>query len=71
MSPIKLCVEPRCDRPATSKGRCDLHRRERERKRSRKRRGGLYGLGYNDTIAARDADPDYRYPRRQTPPDAA
>jgi 5-methylcytosine-specific restriction protein A len=34
----KLCLEPRCDNPATSRGRCDEHRRAQERERSRARR---------------------------------
>jgi 5-methylcytosine-specific restriction protein A len=38
MSPIRLCLEPRCPNPATAKGRCDEHRKTLERDRSRSRR---------------------------------
>jgi 5-methylcytosine-specific restriction protein A len=40
MSPIRLCLEPRCGNEATARGRCDEHRRERERERSASRRTG-------------------------------
>ena len=36
--PIRLCLEPRCPNPATKRGRCDEHRKARERDRSRARR---------------------------------
>jgi 5-methylcytosine-specific restriction enzyme A len=38
MSPTRLCLEPRCPNPATARGRCDEHRKEQERNRSRSRR---------------------------------
>jgi 5-methylcytosine-specific restriction protein A len=38
MSPIRLCLEPRCPNPATGRGRCDKHRKAKERERSRVRR---------------------------------
>jgi hypothetical protein len=62
MTPTVPCAEPGCTRPATGKGRCDRHRRELERTRSRGRRGGLKRGAYD--IAWRDQDPGYRYPRR-------
>ena len=34
----RLCLEPRCPNPPTSRGRCDEHRKGRERERSRRRR---------------------------------
>jgi 5-methylcytosine-specific restriction endonuclease McrA len=36
--PVRLCLEPGCPNTATGKGRCDEHRRERERERSARRR---------------------------------
>jgi 5-methylcytosine-specific restriction enzyme A len=36
--PIKLCIESGCPNPATARGRCDEHRKTRERERSRVRR---------------------------------
>jgi 5-methylcytosine-specific restriction endonuclease McrA len=36
--PIKLCAEPGCPNPATAQGRCDEHRKAKERDRSRVRR---------------------------------
>jgi 5-methylcytosine-specific restriction protein A len=33
-----VCAEPRCPNPPTSRGRCDEHRRAKERERSRVRR---------------------------------
>jgi 5-methylcytosine-specific restriction protein A len=36
--PHRLCLEVRCPRPATAKGRCDEHRKAQERERSRVRR---------------------------------
>jgi hypothetical protein len=44
---------------------CDLHRREKERERSVERRGGYKRGPMTDVVAARDADPDYRYPKRE------
>jgi 5-methylcytosine-specific restriction protein A len=38
VSPTRLCLEPGCPNPATSKGRCDEHRKAKERQRSRVRR---------------------------------
>ena len=32
---VRLCLENGCARPATSRGRCDLHRRGRERSQER------------------------------------
>ena len=42
-----------------------MHRRELERERSRKRRGGVKTQTQDELVAERDADPDYRYPRRK------
>lgn len=36
--PIKVCLEPKCPNPATARGRCDFHRKQQERQRSRVRR---------------------------------
>ncbi len=36
--PTSPCLEPRCPRPATGRGRCDEHRKLKERDRSRVRR---------------------------------
>ena len=41
-----------------------MHRRELERERSRKRRGGVKTQTQDELVAKRDADPDCRYPRR-------
>jgi hypothetical protein len=60
----RLCIEPKCGRYATAKGRCDLHRREMERERSTRRRGGYARGPLTDVIAARDARD--RYPKRDT-----
>jgi 5-methylcytosine-specific restriction endonuclease McrA len=38
MSPIRLCLEAGCASPATSRGRCDFHRKQLEADRSRRRR---------------------------------
>jgi 5-methylcytosine-specific restriction endonuclease McrA len=38
LSPIRLCLEPRCGNKATGRGRCDEHRKQRERERSEARR---------------------------------
>ena len=38
MSPIRLCAEARCPNQATGRGRCDYHRKQQERERSRARR---------------------------------
>ena len=38
MSPMTICLEPGCPRPATSRGRCDEHRKQLERDRSARRR---------------------------------
>lgn len=67
MTPIRLCSEPHCRRPATARGLCDLHCRAVERERSRERKGGLKrgGDGYDEAVKARDRDPDFRYPRRR------
>ena len=55
MSPIRLCNESRCPnpvRPGASK--CDLHARQYERERSRRRRGGLkrdpYYIAHRDDL---------------------
>lgn len=58
--PTRLCSD--CNQPAVSRGRCDKHNRSIERNRSRDRRGSTNS--YETTIAERDADPNYRYPRR-------
>jgi hypothetical protein len=60
----RVCLQPRCANPVTAKGRCDQHRRELERERSRARRGGLKRGPLTDVIEARDADRNYRYPKR-------
>jgi 5-methylcytosine-specific restriction enzyme A len=36
--PIRLCLNPRCPRPATHRGWCAAHRREKDRERARVRR---------------------------------
>ena len=36
--PVKVCAEPTCRNVATARGRCDEHRHELERNRSRVRR---------------------------------
>jgi 5-methylcytosine-specific restriction enzyme A len=36
--PTRLCLESRCPNPATTRGRCDQHRKAREAERSRARR---------------------------------
>src|SRR5918999_5964364 len=38
MSPVRLCLEPRCPNRATARGRCDEHRKAQEAQRSRVRR---------------------------------
>jgi 5-methylcytosine-specific restriction endonuclease McrA len=38
MTPIRLCLEPRCGNKSTGRGRCDEHRKQRERERSETRR---------------------------------
>jgi 5-methylcytosine-specific restriction protein A len=38
MSPTRVCLEAGCPNPATGRGRCDEHRKARERDRSRSRR---------------------------------
>jgi 5-methylcytosine-specific restriction protein A len=45
MTPIRICLEPGCPDVATKRGRCDRHRRDLERERSRRRRettGGIF-----------------------------
>lgn len=44
MSPIRLCLEPRCPNPQTGRGRCDEHRKPIERERSRRRREATNGV---------------------------
>jgi 5-methylcytosine-specific restriction endonuclease McrA len=44
LTPIRLCLEPRCPNPATGRGRCDLHRKALERERSRARREATKGV---------------------------
>ena len=44
MSPTRLCLEPRCARPQTGRGRCDEHRKPIERERSRRRREATRGV---------------------------
>jgi hypothetical protein len=39
LMPTRLCLEPRCGKPATGRGRCDEHRKAQEARRSRARRG--------------------------------
>jgi len=58
--PMIPCLEVGCVRPATAKGRCDIHRRAYERERSVRRQGGYKRGPYREVTAARDADPDYR-----------
>ena len=41
MSPIRMCLEPRCPNPATARGRCDEHRKALEAQRSRSRRADV------------------------------
>jgi hypothetical protein len=53
--PKRPCIEASCPRFAVAKGRCDLHRREMERERSRQRRGGLKRGPYQEVIDERDA----------------
>ena len=36
--PVRLCMESRCPNVATGRGRCDFHRKQLERERSRSRR---------------------------------
>jgi hypothetical protein len=62
--PKRVCLEAGCPRFATAKGRCDRHRRQYERERSTERRGGYTRGPLTDVVAARDADEDYRYPRK-------
>jgi hypothetical protein len=54
------CRVPRCANYATAKGLCDLHRREKERKRSAERRGGYVRGPMKEVTDARDSDPNYR-----------
>jgi hypothetical protein len=64
MSPTVICCEPSCSRPATSKGRCDIHRRKLERERSRDRRGSTRTR--DQLVEARDRGErewDRRHPR--------
>ena len=56
--PVRLCSEKGCRRPVTAKGRCDFHRRQRERKRSQGRQG--VRKPYSAATERRDQDPDYR-----------
>jgi 5-methylcytosine-specific restriction endonuclease McrA len=44
LSPIRLCLEPRCPNPATGRGRCDEHRKPIERERSRRCREATNGV---------------------------
>lgn len=60
--PKEPCAIPRCPRFATGRGMCNLHRREYEREASRRR--FRITQGYDAAVARRDADPDYRYPKR-------
>lgn len=60
--PRKLCLEHQCPRPATWRGRCDIHRRKLERERSADRRGGYVNGPMVELTDARDADPGYRHP---------
>ena len=62
--PIRLCLEKGCGRSATSRGRCDLHRRGRERKRSQERQG--VRNPYSEATERRDQDPDYRPSRHRS-----
>jgi hypothetical protein len=41
VSPIRLCLEPRCPNPATTRGRCAVHAAE-QRKQNRSRFDGFY-----------------------------
>jgi hypothetical protein len=68
---MRACLEQPCSRPATAKGRCDFHRRKYERERSAKREAATTGGPYRDIVAARDADPEYRYPTRRADEDRA
>ena len=60
---LKLCLEKGCGRAATYRGRCDLHRRGRERKRSQERQG--VRNPYTEATERRDQDPDYRPSRHR------
>jgi 5-methylcytosine-specific restriction endonuclease McrA len=42
--PTRLCIEPRCPNPAGKRGRCDEHRKQLERERSRRRREATQGV---------------------------
>jgi 5-methylcytosine-specific restriction endonuclease McrA len=42
--PTRLCLEARCARAATARGRCDEHRKQLERERSRRRRETTNGV---------------------------
>jgi 5-methylcytosine-specific restriction protein A len=44
VTPIRLCLERGCPRPATARGRCDEHRKRIERERSRARRAATNGV---------------------------
>jgi hypothetical protein len=60
---VRLCLEKGCMRPATYRGRCDFHRRGRERKRSQERQG--VENPYLQATERRDQDPDYRPSRHR------
>jgi hypothetical protein len=59
--PVRSCLEKGCGRPATFKGRCDVHRRERERSQQRQ---GMRNP-YTEATERRDQDPDYRPSRHR------
>lgn len=44
MTPLRICLEPRCPEVATGRGRCDSHRKALERDRSRRRREVTKGI---------------------------
>ena len=57
MSPLRPCHGDggQCTHPARpGKGLCDLHQRQYDRERSRRRRGGLKRGPYTDVVARRD-----------------
>jgi hypothetical protein len=52
---MSYCREPNCPHYAVTRGLCPLHRRQRERERSRRRQGlKRHPDGYADVVRARD-----------------
>jgi hypothetical protein len=57
MSPLRPCTggDGTCTHPARpGKGLCDLHQRQYDRERSRRRRGSLKRGPYTDAVERRD-----------------